>query len=307
MIDSAYWRIQDVVFSDLPVDGSTARWGLPGENVAVLPPHRQVAPTVINTARRDGPLLPPGVSGTGTGSTLPAGVYQCAIAYRTAFGETGLSTVAAATLTAGQNLAYAPVVLPLDGVPVSAIVYYYTDANDTVWKTGTSTGTGGAKTFIAPGSAPMSGRPFVDHIPFASVSWNQVTSDRLNVEEQVNADGTPVDPTTQPPTCTITATTPPLGSGGAVAVRVWYQRRIAQPDYTVPTSVIRVPQQFARIATLGYYTGILSDNQAGGDMRQWRKQSEEYRQQAGLLYAQSVPLAFPQEMQADDYLLTGRV
>jgi hypothetical protein len=194
-IDTCWWRIQRVAFLDFTLNGVTQRFTIPGEDVILLPPARQVAP---------------------------------------------------------------------DGV------------------TGTT-----------------------QYLPYASVSWRQRAPDAVTTEPNVDVAGLP----TVTPSVTVAATTPPapILNVATTKLRLWYQCRVPQPDYTVPTSPIYVPEQFARIATLCYYTGIISDNQAGGDMRQWRKQSEEYRQQAGLLYAQSVPLAFPQEMQADDYLLTGRV
>jgi hypothetical protein len=304
-VDSCWWRIQDVTFADLPIDNITLRWGLLGEDVTVLSPEYQVAPFGVNTGRISGPATPPVVSASGSGSTLAAGTYRCAIAYETASGDSTLSPVTTVILNAGQNLVFAALVLPAGTIPITAIVYYYTDANDVVWKTAATTGTGAAKTISTPGSVPKLGKPFVDYVDFSAVSWIAATSDRVIVEQQVLADGTQVT-NNDPATCSVAAIAAPAVAGGSTAVRVWYQRRVPQPDYSAATSLIRAPEQFMRLATLGYYLGILSDNQPGGDIRQWRKKSDEYLQQAQILYEQATPLALQSRKQHDDWLVTGR-
>jgi hypothetical protein len=308
MVDATWWRIVDVTFADLPVDGIRTRWQVPGENVAILPAEKQLAPSGINMSAVAAPVAAPAVSASGTGSSLPAGTYTCAIAYLSQSGEGPLSPPATLRLNAGQNIVFAAMTLPTTGLLIVGVAYYYTDANGTVWKTWTSTGTGGAMTITAPGIAAAAGKPYTDRIAYAAIPWVQAAPDRVLVEEQVNADGTQVIPGSGAgPFCSITATTAPAPVGNVATTRVWYQRRVPLPDFTTPTSVLRVPEQFARICTIGYYLGIVSDNQAGGDMRQWRKKSDEYLQQAANLYNTQVPPIPLQKMQADDWLLTGKV
>jgi hypothetical protein len=190
MIDSCFWRIQDVTWIDLTVNGTTQRWFIPGEDLTILPARLQFAPV-------------------------------------------GLT----------------------------------------------------------------------DHLLFTDVTWNQLAGDDLIVEQLTKADGTLVDPSADTVGGTISATTAPSVSGTKTKVRVWYQRRIPQPDFTNASSVIRAPEQFGRIATLGYYLGILADNQPGGDVREWRAKSDEYLQQAAQLYQQAVPPVLPRWMRSDDWLV----
>jgi len=211
MVDSTWWRITDVCYADLPINGTNQRWYLTGDNIAILPPEYQYAP--------DGSASPP----------------------------------------------------------------YY--------------------------------------VPFTSVLWRQRAPDDVIVEETLNFSNEP------PPAApllqnvspnaladwtgigAIVATSPPGIPQGATAsnafVRVWYQRRIPEPYYPDGSNFIRVPPNFARIATLGFYLGILSDNQAGGDLRLWRKRADEYLAQAQLIYNTTVPIVKQQHQKPDEWLITG--
>lgn len=305
MIDSAWWRIQDVAYADLALDGVTARWFLPGEDITILPPAMQIQPALINTARLASPAAAPTVTASGSGSSLPVGVYRCAIAYNTAYGQTGLSPETDVTVTAGQNIVFAAMTFPATGEGIPAVVTaqcYITDANSYTWKNaGLSVGTPVAIT--SPAATPAAGKPFLVYASsFSAVSWLADAPDSVLIEDGVKADGTLVDPAVDIAGATISATVAPTVTGNLSMVRVRYQRRVPQPDYTAPLSLLRVPEQWARIATLGYYLGIVADNQSGGDMRSLRAESEARLQQADLLYRQSVPLVLPARFRVEQWL-----
>jgi hypothetical protein len=296
MIDSCWWRIMETAFVDCAVDGVTQRWFLPGENIQVLPPSRQSQPNGLNTAGIASPLLAPTLSASGSGSTLPAGTYRAAFAWVSAAGETLISPVLSVLIAAGQNIVI--------GVPAlitgaTSAHCYLSPPNATTWlDQGTTTGT--TKTCTAPGATPAVGKPFITYVPFTQVAWLSEATDSVATEDGIQADGTATSITL--PGATVSAAVPPIITGSATLVRVWYARRVPQPDYTNPADLIRAPEQFARICALGYYLGILSDNQAGGDLRSWRAESEARLTQADLLYRQAVPPVIPGHLRADAWL-----
>lgn len=306
MIDACFWRIQDLTFADCRVDGVTRRWFLPGENISVLPAPMQMAPDGLNTARVASPTAAPAATAVaGGGSPLPggAGTYQVAYAYVTGYGVSGISPVTSVTIAAGQRISLPAIAAPTGTETVTNIRWYGSSVNDSDWKLIVSVAPAVATTYDAtnPGAAQTAGEPFLAYLPFSSVSWNTTTPDALRLEDQVKADGTAINDATDTIGATISASVAPALTAGTTYVRVWYLRRVPMPDFTLGTSVIRAPEQFARIASLGYYLATLADNQPGGDMRSWRAQSQAYLTQADLLYRSSVPAVLPQWMRGDQW------
>lgn len=302
MIDSCWWRIQDRTFIDLVVDGQTARWFIPGEDISILPLAYQAPPSSLNTARIAPPTIAPTVSATGSGSGLAAGVYRCVYAWQTSYGETQVSPVATVTLQAGQNILFAAPAQPPGTLPITAVVRYVSDANDVNWKSAGSTPDGSGTVAAAGITAAPAGKPFLTYVPFSGVAWNLESPDNVLLEELIKVDGTMVVPGTDTIGATVSASAPPAVAGAGNVVRVHYLRRVPAPDLTQSTSAIRVREDFARAATLGYYLAALADNQPGGDARSWRTQSNTFLTQAQTIYNSAVPEVLPQSMRGDEWL-----
>lgn len=65
-----------------------------------------------NTSQVSTPTVAPTVAGAAAGTALAAGTYKAAYTYRDAYGETQISPVGSATITAGQKIAVTALALP---------------------------------------------------------------------------------------------------------------------------------------------------------------------------------------------------
>lgn len=79
------------------------------------------SPSAANTSQVSTPSVAPTVAGAAAATALAAGTYEVAYTYRDAFGETQISPVGSATITAGQKIAVTALALP-SGV-ASANIY----------------------------------------------------------------------------------------------------------------------------------------------------------------------------------------